>query len=237
VPVICGIGHAPDTCICDMVCDRRCSTPTAAAESVAPAFDEITRQFHERERRLARSMAQMLAQDTAQADGLAQRMHLAETARLQALAQRLEALAAHRCLQDPAAPLKERAAQLELSAERLHDVMPRMLARTSEALRGMGLRLTDAGPRLMRAHEAVLLRSAAQLDALSPLKVLARGYALAQDEAGHVVKRADALVPGDALTVTLAKGRVRAEVREVETTTGARDAAVSVVRGGGDTHA
>ena len=37
VPVVTGIGHEPDTSICDMVGDRRCSTPTAAAESVAPA--------------------------------------------------------------------------------------------------------------------------------------------------------------------------------------------------------
>ena len=37
VPVVTGIGHEPDTSICDMVSDRRCSTPTAAAESVAPA--------------------------------------------------------------------------------------------------------------------------------------------------------------------------------------------------------
>ena len=44
VPVVTGIGHEPDVTIADMVADRRCSTPTAAAESVAPAIDEVERQ-------------------------------------------------------------------------------------------------------------------------------------------------------------------------------------------------
>ena len=45
VPVVTGIGHEPDTSICDMVADRRASTPTAAAESVAPAIDEVVEKF------------------------------------------------------------------------------------------------------------------------------------------------------------------------------------------------
>ena len=42
VPVVTGIGHEPDTSIADMVADVRASTPTAAAEAVAPAQSEIT---------------------------------------------------------------------------------------------------------------------------------------------------------------------------------------------------
>lgn len=56
VPVITGIGHEPDTSICDMVSDRRCSTPTAAAESVAPAITDLVDVTNVRARRLARAM-------------------------------------------------------------------------------------------------------------------------------------------------------------------------------------
>ncbi|MDQ9762066.1 exodeoxyribonuclease VII large subunit, partial [Acinetobacter baumannii] len=52
VPVVTGIGHEPDTSICDMVGDRRCSTPTAAAESVAPAITELAELLAAREHRL-----------------------------------------------------------------------------------------------------------------------------------------------------------------------------------------
>ena len=41
VPVVSGIGHEPDNSIVDMVSDRRCSTPTAAAEAVAPSVVEL----------------------------------------------------------------------------------------------------------------------------------------------------------------------------------------------------
>ncbi len=41
VPVVTGIGHEPDNFIADMVADARCSTPTGAAETVAPSLDEV----------------------------------------------------------------------------------------------------------------------------------------------------------------------------------------------------
>ena len=59
VPVVTGIGHEPDTSICDMVSDRRASTPTAAAESVAPAMTELADVLEARHQRLGAAMASM----------------------------------------------------------------------------------------------------------------------------------------------------------------------------------
>ena len=260
VPVVTGIGHEPDTCICDMVADRRCSTPTAAAESVAPAFDEIARNFHDRERRLLRVMTTDLATRRQAADALGQRAMQAQRARVAGLSVGVESLASHRCLQDPHAMLEDRAAQLELTAQRLHDGMPRalarlsaqvdglaahqclrdpmaplrvraeqtertagrlhesvprMLARRSGDVRNLGERLREVGPRMLRAQEALVVRGAAQLDALSPLKVLGRGYAIMRDEQGHVVSDASKVSVGDDVTVLLDNGSVRASVSEV----------------------
>ena len=53
VPIITGIGHEPDVTIADMVSDRRTSTPTAAAESVAPSISELQMAFNDRVSRLA----------------------------------------------------------------------------------------------------------------------------------------------------------------------------------------
>ena len=60
VPVVTGIGHEPDTSICDMVSDRRASTPTAAAESVAPAMTELADVLEARHQRLGAAMASMI---------------------------------------------------------------------------------------------------------------------------------------------------------------------------------
>ena len=73
VPVITGIGHEPDTSICDMVSDRRCSTPTAAAESVAPAMNEIETLINQRGVRLGNAMAAMLQADGREVDALGER--------------------------------------------------------------------------------------------------------------------------------------------------------------------
>ena len=212
VPVITGIGHEPDTCICDMVADRRCSTPTAAAESVAPAFDEIATQFHERERRLARAMGATLSAQGQLLDTLQARAQQAYAGRVRELSVRLEALATRRCLQDPAAPLELRRDQLALSEERLHEAMPRMLGQSRRQATELGRRLQDVGPRLTRPYETAVARGAAQLEALSPLKVLARGYAIVRDEAGHVVGSAAQLAVGSEIAVVLGDGGARATV-------------------------
>jgi exodeoxyribonuclease VII large subunit len=56
-----------------------------------------------------------------------------------------------------------------------------------------------------------LEQAAAKLDALSPLEVLGRGYAVARDESGGVLKRAADFAPGLKFRLTLADGDVRAE--------------------------
>ena len=61
-----------------------------------------------------------------------------------------------------------------------------------------------------------MARSAASLEALSPLAVLSRGYAIAQDKQGHVISNASELSNGDNVRVRLAKGSFLACVTETE---------------------
>jgi exodeoxyribonuclease VII large subunit len=56
----------------------------------------------------------------------------------------------------------------------------------------------------------------ASLDALSPLGVLQRGYAIAQDENGRLLRDTANVTVGDAVKVRLAKGRLTAEVKDIE---------------------
>jgi exodeoxyribonuclease VII large subunit len=58
--------------------------------------------------------------------------------------------------------------------------------------------------------------AAASLDALSPLAVLGRGYALAQDESNRLVRSSRAVAAGATLRVRLAEGALRCRVEEVE---------------------
>src|SRR5215208_5164992 len=71
--------------------------------------------------------------------------------------------------------------------------------------------------KLQHARERLGL-AAASLDALSPLEVLQRGYAIAQDESGKLVRDATLVAPGDKLSVRLAKGKLATRIERIEAT-------------------
>ena len=212
VPVVTGIGHEPDTTIADMVADRRASTPTAAAESVAPAIDEVERQMIQRQVRLGRAMASALDVRRQRVESQGRLMAGSVEASLSRRRVALEALGSRRCLIDPAAPIRDRLGDLLQTEQRLHDAIPRALARDAQRCEDSAARLRDVGARMLRPGEATLARLAASLEALSPLSVLSRGYAIARNESGRVVKSSSELSLGDRVRVVLGDGSFDATV-------------------------
>jgi exodeoxyribonuclease VII large subunit len=68
--------------------------------------------------------------------------------------------------------------------------------------------------RLQQARERLGL-AATSLDALSPLAVLQRGYAIAQDASGALLRDAQSVAVGDEVRVRLAKGRLNARIESL----------------------
>ena len=237
IPVVTGIGHEPDTSICDMVSDRRCSTPTAAAESVAPAMSELVDVLHTRERRLAAALTSTVGSADAEISGFAQRARRAMDGYLGRLRLGVEAAASRPCLASPEDIVERRRNELAQTsdrfglacdrsharfAEELARLAPQLAASTSgfagkrHALALASSQLGHVGRSLLGDAGASLARDAASLDALSPLKVLARGYSIAYDGAGAVATRASAFKPGDSVRVRMADGDVYGMVTEVK---------------------
>lgn len=215
VPVITGIGHEPDWPIVDDVSDRRASTPTGAAESVAPALDEIVGSINTRRERLSRAMDVILeqkARSVGQQGALMERSMRA-TIRHESLC--VESLASRRCLQDPMSIVTDRETSLIQAEQRLLDALPRALERSERDVCALARRIEAVGPRIVRPYEARVGSLAATLDALSPLKVLGRGYAIARGVDGHVISDASVLSPGDAVNVRLGAGSFDATVTGV----------------------
>jgi exodeoxyribonuclease VII large subunit len=71
--------------------------------------------------------------------------------------------------------------------------------------------------KLQEGRERLAL-AAASLDALSPLAVLQRGYAIAQDAAGKPLRDASSVKEGDEVSVRLAKGRLGTRIERIEAT-------------------
>ena len=91
---------------------------------------------------------------------------------------------------------------------RLNNARTRFDAASSACGGAMDYKVQEARERLGLA--------AASLDALSPLGVLQRGYAIAQDASGKLLRDAASVVPGDAISVRLAKGKIDARVEATD---------------------
>ena len=118
-------------------------------------------------------------------DQYAARLERAMGARLEAERRRLDRLSRSRMLQDPEAPIRLKRQTLERQQERLQSAMRSQL-------------------QLRRSTLAAL---AGGLDAMSPLKVLARGYALIRSEEGAVIRSVDQIALGQRLHLRLKDGQ------------------------------
>lgn len=190
VPIVTGIGHEPDTSIADMVGDLRASTPTAAAEMIAPSLSEIADTLGDRGLRLGHAMQGLLAVKR----------------------QALQALASRPCLTSPYALLDERRRDLAHVEERLSAAPLHLIDQHMSRLKLLSMRLGARARHICHAPAALVDRLAAALSALSPLSVLERGYAIVYAGEGRVVSSYRHVGIDEALAIQLSDGRILATV-------------------------
>ena len=136
----------------------------------------------------------------------------------QAAAHRVARIAERAAFRDPHVLTGPAAQALDLLRARLQRAIPERLARDTTRLEVARRRLATVGPHLTARPEAALRLQAARLDDLSPLRILARGYAAAFAEDGTTVVRSVRQVsPGDRLVVRVADGRIGCAVGDIET--------------------
>ncbi len=217
IPVISGVGHETDFTIADFVADVRASTPSAAAELVVQTrreFDkhiadlretlaslvryrllDLSKHVHELSaRRGFRRPLDLLRQQRQRADEMTSRLALGLRARLEQSRKRFTALHLRIATFD---------FRVKISAFRL-----RLEKRSAD----LGVR----AERLLRNKRERLERFALQLQERSPLKVLERGYAIATDAAGNLLRDAANISIGDSIAIQLHRGRLTTEVKKKE---------------------
>lgn len=207
VPVISAVGHEIDITIADLVADLRASTPSAAAEMVASARDEMCARvagLAEDARKAIRY--RLLALRGRLADLESSRSFLHVQSAVRALAQRIDD-AGYSMESALEATLKARRARHTALALRLSetDLRRTMIERRSRLVDLGGRLHTGARSLLDRRNERISL-AAGKLDSLSPLGVLARGYAIAFDLQGRVIKRAADVSAGEKVRVRVSDG-------------------------------
>ena len=193
IPVISAVGHEPDVTIADYVADLRAATPSNGAELAVPDRADERSRLIQLDRRLARALE----------------------ARLGGARRELERLKGSRVLRDMRAPIQDRQLALDALRRRMALAVRRASDGGRLALDARKERLPAAVKARLAAQRGRLGRLSAGLDALSPLKVLGRGYAIARSGA-DVVSSVGQVRPGDRLEVLVSDGALRCEVKEKE---------------------
>jgi exodeoxyribonuclease VII large subunit len=217
IPVISAVGHETDFTIADFVADFRAPTPSAAAEIVAAHEDQICSSLERLGRQLVRltrfrivdARAKVQEQALSQVfDEVRARLRDAR-ANTSSATHELQTLIT-RTVRN--AQSRANAVTQKLSPARLQTRVVNAQARFETASLGCSAAMEM---QLQQARERLGL-AAASLDALSPLAVLQRGYAIAQDKSGALLRDAKSVAVGDEVRVRLVKGRLNTRVESLE---------------------
>jgi exodeoxyribonuclease VII large subunit len=213
IPVISAVGHETDFTIIDFVADLRAPTPSAAAELVIRSRQEVEDQAEGLRQRLVRALRYRLLMGRQALTELAQ--HGAFARMVEAINRRQQKLDDLKNRLDRAERqiLEQHRRRLEASAAAVrHYDVRRMLGGIRKELDAHVAALAATARTLLLRQRGRLNQLVGQLEALSPLAILDRGYALVFDSSGALLKDADRVKAGDEISARLAKGTLTATV-------------------------
>ncbi len=194
IPVVSAVGHETDFTICDFVADLRAPTPSAAAELVMPEYERLESQIKLREEQLGKI--------------LLGRFNLAK--------ERLNRLSESRQLKDPQEIIKQRRLYLDrLTQSQVLTNPLNMVETRAQYLDLLEIKLVNSSTKLYSDIKNRLGSASAKLDALSPLKVLGRGYGLVIDDKGKALVSVDQAKRGAKVDLHMQDGRLEATIDEI----------------------
>ncbi|AMM93806.1 exodeoxyribonuclease VII large subunit [Peribacillus simplex] len=217
IPIISAVGHETDFTIADFVADMRAPTPTGAAELAVPHLNEIHERLMNRKNRLTRSIREAVN---------------FERTRLT----RMERSYAFRY---PHKMYEQKLEQLDKTMDRLGRTSTRYFMKKRDELNQINDILKKQHPEqavkkskdelrqhakvLRRAMEAIYRQKSQQfvhitatLSALSPLKIMERGYGLVFAEDETLVKSTQQVTEGDRIAVSIKDGTLECEIKEIK---------------------
>ena len=213
LPVVSAVGHEIDFTIADLVADLRAPTPSAAAELLSPDQLDSLEQLQGLLQRFSNLAGQSLTWRKERLGWMARRLRRPDR-RLQDHAQTLDRLELQlkRVLRNR---LQQAAALLALQQRALIAVSPaQKLSQQRTQLTALSQRLAHSGRRHLDQGREQLASLSRNLNAVSPLAVLDRGFSISLTESSQVVRQTTDVAPGQTLVTRLADGTVHSSVTE-----------------------
>jgi exodeoxyribonuclease VII large subunit len=215
LPVISAVGHEVDFTIADFVADLRAPTPSAAAEMVSGARDDLLVTVRSLSRRAVQAVRLLIEKRRSSLERLARnRAFNIASNKVRELQQRFDE-ATLRATQAMAGNLTRLRHRERMLHTRLVKVDLRLaIARRREILAGKKNRLRSGARSLLQRMRSRLELDMGRMNALSPLAILQRGYAICRNEQGLILRDAGLVTPGDRVEVKLARGELDCRVEQ-----------------------
>jgi exodeoxyribonuclease VII large subunit len=217
-PIISAVGHEIDFTLSDFVADMRAPTPSAAAELVVREQEALLENVRQMRRSLGKGLRSRL-------ERVRNRLNLARSSYVfrrpeELVRQRRQLVDELRMRMENEVIDRTRVSRrrVDHAARSLVLLSPmNRVRRARDDFRGLYRRLGQSGAGAVQRARNRMLPLVAQLDALSPLAVLSRGYALVRKVPGHeIVRDARQLARGDQVEIRLGKGSATAAVEHIE---------------------
>lgn len=217
IPIISAVGHETDFTIADFVADLRAPTPTGAAELAVPHIDDLLERILNRKSRMLRSMKEKLS---------SQKVRLARINRSYAFRY------PHKLYEQKLEQLDRRTEQLVRNTNKLiefkkseqQSVHNRLIRNApSKKIQDAALHNERLTKSLTRAMSMILSKKnsefqhqLAKLDALSPLKIMERGYSLVFSKEQKLISKREQVQRNEEILVRLSDGNLQCKVMDIK---------------------
>ena len=217
LPVISAVGHETDVTIADFVADVRAPTPSAAAELVSRNQTELLQQLQYRRQRLEIALDRLFAEKQQKLKHLSLRLHNQHPQTQLRIQQQLITQLSHRLQQSLRHRWQKKAENLTALSIRLYkNPLPLRLQQYEQQLAQLKVRLNSHMNLTLSLQQKQLAHLCGKLDSLSPLKVLARGYSITQNQQNFTIRSMKDVNVGEQIKTRLPDGDIISQVIRLE---------------------
>lgn len=217
LPVISAVGHETDVTIADFVADVRAPTPSAAAELVSRNQTELLQQLQYRRQRLEIALDRLFAEKQQKLKHLSLRLHNQHPQAQLRIQQQLITQLSHRLQQSLRHRWQKKAENLTALSIRLYkNPLPLRLQQYEQQLAQLKVRLNSHMNLTLSLQQKQLAHLCGKLDSLSPLKVLARGYSITQNQQNLTIRSIKDVNVGEQIKTRLPDGDIISQVIRLE---------------------